>query len=76
MKRFILLFAILLPALCGAQGVESLVDILWNKTDYRAITAERKEAMEQMQRYVNILTDTQFVEYYRCSEGCEKEAAL
>ena len=76
MKRFILLFAILLPALCGAQGVEGLVDILWNKTDYREITAERKEAMTQMLRYVNILTDTQFVEYYRCSEGCQKEAAL
>ena len=76
MKRSILLFAILLPTLCGAQGVEGLIDILWNKTSCHEITAERKEAMEQMQRYVNILTDTQFVEYYRCSEGCQKEAAL
>ena len=76
MKRLIILFAILLPTLCGAQGVEELADILWKQTSYLNITTERKEAMAKMQRYANGLTDTQFVEYYRCSEGCAKEEAL
>lgn len=76
MKRLIILFAILLPTLCGAQGVEELADILWRQTSYLNITTERKEAMAKMQRYADGLTDTQFVEYYRCSEGCAKEEAL
>ena len=76
MKRFILLFALLLPTLCGAQSVEELTNTLWYKTSYRAISPERKEAMTKMQSYADILTDTQFVEYYRASEGCEKEKSL
>ena len=76
MKRLIILFAILLPTIGGAQGVEELADILWRQTSYLDLTAERKEAMAKMQRYADIFTDTQFVEYYRCSEGCAKEEAL
>lgn len=76
MKRLITLLALLLPTLCGAQSVEQLADILWHKTSCHSITAERKEAMTKMQGYVDIMTDTQFVEYYRCSEGCQKEAGL
>ncbi len=76
MKRILILLAILLPTLCGAQGVEELANTLWNKTSYRAITPERKEAMMKMQRYADALPDTQFGEYYRCSEGCAKESAL
>lgn len=76
MKRLIILFAFLLPTLCGAQGVEELADRLWNATSYHTISPERKEAMAAMQRYADILTDTQFVEYYRASNGCQKEQGL
>ena len=76
MKRIAILLALLLPTLCGAQSVVELTDILWNKSSYRVISSERKEAMMKMQLYADALPDTQFMEYYRCSEGCEKENAL
>lgn len=72
----LLLAAMLAPALGSAQSIEELADIMWNKTSYKEITPERREAMNKMQHYADTFTHTLFNEYLSTTAGTEKEQAI
>ena len=59
-----------------AQSVEELADVMWYKTSYKEISAERRTAMNEMQKYADSFTDTLFEEYLNTTAGTEKEQAL
>ena len=59
-----------------AQNVEQLADVMWNQTSYKEITAERRAAMNEMQKYADTFTHTLFNEYLGTTAGTEKEQAL
>lgn len=72
----LLMVAMFAPALGSAQSIEELADIMWNKTSYKEITPERREAMNKMQHYADTFTHTLFNEYLATTAGTEKEQAL
>ncbi|MBP3564084.1 MAG: MBL fold metallo-hydrolase [Alistipes sp.] len=59
-----------------AQNVEQLADVMWHQTSYKEITAERRAAMNEMQKYADTFTHTLFNEYLGTTAGTEKEQAL
>lgn len=59
-----------------AQNVEQLADVMWHQTSYKEITAERRTAMNEMQKYADSFTHTLFNEYLGTTAGTEKEQAL
>ena len=72
----LLMVAMFAPALGSAQSIEELADIMWNKTSYKEITPERREAMNKMQHYADTFTHTLFNEYLATTAGTEKEQAI
>ena len=78
--RKILLSLILIASFISsrsiAQNVEQLADVMWHQTSYKKITAERRAAMNEMQKYADTFTHTLFNEYLGTTAGTEKEQAL
>lgn len=78
--RKILLSLILISSFISsrsiAQNVEQLADVMWHQTSYKEITAERRAAMNEMQKYADSFTHTLFNEYLGTTAGTEKEQAL
>lgn len=72
----LILIASFIPSRSIAQSVEVLADVMWYKTSYKEITAERRAAMNEMQKYADTFTHTLFNEYLGTTAGTEKEQAL
>ena len=72
----LILIASFIPSRSVAQNVEQLADVMWNQTSYKEITAERRAAMNEMQKYADTFTHTLFNEYLGTTAGTEKEQAL
>ena len=80
MKKILLSIALVAAAFSPmrsiAQNVEQLADVMWHQTSYKEITAERRAAMNEMQKYADTFTHTLFNEYLGTTAGTEKEQAL
>ena len=72
----LILIASFIPSRSIAQSVEQLADVMWHQTSYKEITAERRAAMNEMQKYADTFTHTLFNEYLGTTAGTEKEQAL
>ena len=72
----LIFIASFIPSRSIAQNVEQLADVMWNQTSYKEITAERRAAMNEMQKYADSFTHTLFNEYLGTTAGTEKEQAL
>ena len=72
----LIFIASFIPSRSIAQNVEQLADVMWNQTSYKEITAERRAAMNEMQKYADTFTHTLFNEYLGTTAGTEKEQAL
>lgn len=72
----LILIASFIPSRSIAQNVEQLADVMWHQTSYKEITAERRAAMNEMQKYADSFTHTLFNEYLGTTAGTEKEQAL
>lgn len=72
----LILIASFIPSRSIAQNVEMLADVMWHQTSYKEITAERRAAMNEMQKYADTFTHTLFNEYLGTTAGTEKEQAL
>ena len=72
----LVLIASFIPSRSIAQNVEMLADVMWHQTSYKEITAERRAAMNEMQKYAYSFTHTLFNEYLGTTAGTEKEQAL
>ena len=72
----LILVASFIPSRSIAQNVEQLADVMWHQTSYKEITAERRAAMNEMQKYADSFTHTLFNEYLGTTAGTEKEQAL
>lgn len=72
----LILIASFIPSRSIAQNVEQLADVMWHQTSYKEITAERRAAMNEMQKYADSFTHTLFNEYLGTTAGSEKEQAL
>lgn len=72
----LILIASFIPSRSIAQNVEQLADVMWHQTSYKEITAERRAAMNEMQKYADTFTHTLFNEYLGTTAGTEKEQAL
>lgn len=72
----LILIASFIPSRSVAQNVEQLTDVMWHQTSYKEITAERRAAMNEMQKYADTFTHTLFNEYLGTTAGTEKEQAL
>ena len=72
----LILVASFIPSRSIAQNVEQLADVMWHQTSYKEITAERRAAMNEMQKYADTFTHTLFNEYLGTTAGTEKEQAL
>ena len=80
MKKILLSIALAVAAFTPlrsvAQNVEELADVMWYQTSYKEITAERRAAMNEMQKYADSFTHTLFEEYLDTTAGTDKEQAL
>lgn len=72
----LIFIASFIPSRSIAQNVEQLADVMWHQTSYKEITAERRAAMNEMQKYADSFTHTLFNEYLGTTAGTEKEQAL
>lgn len=72
----LIFIASFIPSRSIAQNVEVLADVMWHQTSYKEITAERRAAMNEMQKYADSFTHTLFNEYLGTTAGTEKEQAL
>lgn len=72
----LILIASFIPSRSIAQNIEQLADVMWHQTSYKEITAERRAAMNEMQKYADTFTHTLFNEYLGTTAGTEKEQAL
>ena len=72
----LIFIASFIPSRSIAQNVEQLADVMWHQTSYKEITAERRAAMNEMQKYADTFTHTLFNEYLGTTAGTEKEQAL
>lgn len=76
MKRLLTLILMLVPIAVSAQSIEELADILWHKSSCRELTAERRAAMEAMQKHADNFTHIRFSEYNASAEGSALEQEI
>ena len=76
MRRILILLSLLLPSICAAQNIEELANVLWNKTSYREITEERREAMLEMQKHADAFPHTRFNQYNASAEDSALEQEI
>ena len=71
----LIFIASFIPSRSIAQNVEQLADVMWHQTSYKEITAERRAAMNEMQKYADSFTHTLFNEYLGTTAGTRLQFA-
>jgi hypothetical protein len=72
-RNILLVIIAFIPSIASAQTIKELTDIFWYQSSCRNLTEERREAMKEMQTYVDTFTHTQFKEYLATPAGSDQE---